>query len=98
QRAAGGILLGDVHLQFVYPALDGYVSITFLFGEMIGPFTRRLMEWVCEEGHCDALMRDWDWDGFGLRPAMAPAEAALELEAAKAAITKLTSSKTKAEL
>ena len=50
-----------MHLQFVYPALDGYVSITLLFGEMIGPFTYRLMEWVHEEGHCDAAMRDWDW-------------------------------------
>ena len=39
QRTAGGILAGPIHLQFVYPALDGYVSITLLFGTMIGPFT-----------------------------------------------------------
>ncbi len=97
ERTAGGILLGDVHLQFVYPALDGYVSITLLFGNMIGPFTRRLMEWVHAEGHCDAAMRDWDWNAFGLRLATDPAGAA-ELEAAKAAITKLTRTRTKAEL
>ncbi len=97
QRTAGGILFGGAHLQFVYPTLDGYVSITLLFGEMIGPYTRRLMEWVHEEGHCDAAMRDWDWEGFGLRLATVP-EGAAELEAAKAAITKLTSSKTKTEL
>ena len=88
-RAAGGILYGPVHLQFVYPALDGYVSITFLFGDTIGPYTRRLMEWVCEEGHCDTSMRDWDWVQFGLRLATVP-EAASELECAKEAVTKLT--------
>lgn len=97
QRTAGGLLFGGLHLQFVYPTLDGYVSITFLFGEMVGPFSRRLMEWVHEEGHCDAAMRDWDWNGFGLRLATDPAGAG-ELEEAKAAITRLTSSKTKAEL
>ncbi len=96
-RTAGGILYGPLHLQFVYPALDGYVSITFLFGDTIGPYTRRLMEWVHEEGHCDAAMRDWDWAAFGLRMVTSE-EAPGELEAAKAAITGLTSSKTKAEL
>ena len=52
QRTSGGILTGPIHLQFVYPAADGYVSITLLFGSMIGPYTRRLMEWVCEDGSC----------------------------------------------
>ena len=42
-------------------------------------------------------MRDWDWPAFGLRLATT-AEGAAELEAAKAAITALTSSHTKAEL
>ena len=90
QRTSGGILAGPIHLQFVYPALDGYVSITLLFGTMIGPFTARLMQWVHDEGHCDAEMRDWDWPAFGLRLATDP-EGAGELEAAKAAITALTS-------
>jgi crotonobetainyl-CoA:carnitine CoA-transferase CaiB-like acyl-CoA transferase len=96
-RTAGGLLYGPVHLQFVYPALDGYVSITFLFGDTIGPYTRRLMKWVCEEGHCKEAMRDWDWDGFGLR-IITTEEGPAELEAAKEAITRFTSSKTKAEL
>jgi crotonobetainyl-CoA:carnitine CoA-transferase CaiB-like acyl-CoA transferase len=97
QRTSGGILTGPVHLQFVYPALDGFVSITLLFGTMIGPFSRRLMQWVHEEGCCDAAMRDWDWNAFGLRLANDPAGAG-ELEAVKAAITELTSRRTKAEL
>jgi crotonobetainyl-CoA:carnitine CoA-transferase CaiB-like acyl-CoA transferase len=97
-RTAGGILYGDIHLQFVYPAKDGYVSITYLFGEMIGPYTQRLMDWACEEGHCEPAMRDWDWVAFGMRLATDPIAAAAELERAKAAVTKLTSTKTKAEL
>ena len=97
QRTSGGILAGPVHLQFVYPAADGYVSITLLFGSMIGPFTRRLMEWVCDEGHCTADMRDWDWNAFGLRLATAE-EGPAELEAVKAAVTAMTSRHTKAEL
>jgi crotonobetainyl-CoA:carnitine CoA-transferase CaiB-like acyl-CoA transferase len=97
QRTSGGILVGPIHLQFVYPASDGHVSITLLFGSMIGPFTRRLMHWVCEEGHCDESMRDWDWEGFGLRLATHE-EGAAELEMVKAAITAMTSRYTKAHL
>jgi crotonobetainyl-CoA:carnitine CoA-transferase CaiB-like acyl-CoA transferase len=96
-RTSGGILAGPVHLQFVYPASDGYVSITLLFGTMIGPFSRRLMEWVHEEGACSAEMLAWDWDAFGLRLATSE-EGAGELEEVKAAITAMTSSHTKAEL
>ena len=97
RRTAGGILVGDLHLQFVYPASDGFVSITLLFGTMIGPFSKRLMEWVHEEGHCDRAMLDWDWDAFGIRLVTTP-DGPDELEQVKAAITRLTSSKTKAEL
>ena len=97
QRTSGGILAGPVHLQFVYPASDGYVSITLLFGTMIGPFSRRLMEWVHEEGHCSTEMLAWDWEAFGLRLATTE-EGAAELEQVKAAITEMTSSHTKAEL
>jgi crotonobetainyl-CoA:carnitine CoA-transferase CaiB-like acyl-CoA transferase len=97
QRTSGGILAGPLHLQFVYPAADGYVSITLLFGSMIGPYTQRLMAWVHEEGHCSAAMRDWDYDAFGLRM-MTTEEGPGELEQIKAAITALTSRFTKAEL
>jgi crotonobetainyl-CoA:carnitine CoA-transferase CaiB-like acyl-CoA transferase len=97
QRTSGGILAGPLHLQFVYPAADGYVSITLLFGSMIGPYTRRLMAWVCEEGHCAEAMRDWDFDAFGLRM-MTTEEGPGELEQIKAAITAMTIRFTKAEL
>ena len=29
------------------------------------PARSRLMEWVCEEGHCDEAIRDQDWINFG---------------------------------
>lgn len=96
-RASGGILLLNYHLQFVYPTLDGSVSITLLFGDTIGRFTARLMDWVFEEGHCDEAMRDADWIEFGLKLFTDPG-AAEELEAAKAAITSFTSTRSKAEL
>ena len=33
--------LGPLSVRFVFPASDGHVSITFLFGPAVGPFTRR---------------------------------------------------------
>ena len=68
-----------------------------LFGSMIGPFSKRLMEWVHDEGHCDAAMAAWDYDAFGIRLMTTP-EGPGELEQLKAAITAMTSTKTKAEL
>jgi crotonobetainyl-CoA:carnitine CoA-transferase CaiB-like acyl-CoA transferase len=97
QRTSGGILAGPLHLQFVYPASDGHVSITLLFGSMIGPFSRRLMEWVHEEGHCSAEMLAWDWEAFGLRMVTTD-DGPQELEDVKAAITAMTRTHTKAEL
>ena len=52
---------GGIPLKFVNPAKDGYVSVTFLFGTAIGPFSRRLMEVMCEEGFVDEATRDKDW-------------------------------------
>lgn len=61
QRLAGGVRVGPFRVQLVWPALDGYVAILFLFGPAIGPFTRRFMEWIYEEGGCDDATRDKDW-------------------------------------
>ena len=57
-RTAGGAVIGPVRLRLVYPAADGYVSITHVFGMPIGQNTGYLMQWVCEEGFCDDAMRD----------------------------------------
>src|SRR5262245_41154888 len=58
RRMAGGIKHGKLNARFVYPARDGFVAITFLFGSAIGPFARRIMEYVHDEGFCDAATRD----------------------------------------
>ena len=63
-RVAGGARAGAWTFRFVYPAKDGYVSITFVFGSSIGRFTRRLMEWIHDEGFCDAATRDKDWIAY----------------------------------
>ena len=63
-RVAGGLNLGPAVLRLVYPAKDGFVAITLLFGTAVGPFTNRLMQYVYEEGACDEEMRDEDWVAF----------------------------------
>ncbi len=96
-RFGGGVRLADYRIRFVYPAADGHVAVTFLFGDMIGRYTQRLMAWVHEEGHCSVEIRDLDYIRFfeliygGQLPPTA-------LDEAAEAITRLTSSRTKAEL
>ncbi len=97
RRSGTGPRLPPVSLRFSYPAADGWVTVTHVFGSSIGPFTRRLMEWVYEEGFCDEAMRDKDWIEYAdlLGSGVEPLE---EFERVKDAIAALTSSKTKAEL
>jgi crotonobetainyl-CoA:carnitine CoA-transferase CaiB-like acyl-CoA transferase len=97
QRLAGGVKMGPVNVRLVWPAKDGYVSMAFLFGSAIGPFTRRLMEWVYEEGGCDAATRDIDWVAFGSIFFGDPAAIA-EYERLVHILENFSKSKTKAEL
>ena len=64
KRVTGGILFGGLPLPLVWPAVDGHVSLLFLFGNSFGPFSRRLMEWLYDEGCCDEVTRDKDWIGY----------------------------------
>ena len=97
QRIAGGIKAGDLRIRLTYPAKDGNVSITHLYGATIGPPTRRLMEYVFDEGFCDAATRDKDWIEYGLLLATGQ-EPIEEFERVKACVAACTASKTKAEL
>ncbi|MDH3644765.1 MAG: CoA transferase, partial [Gammaproteobacteria bacterium] len=97
QRIAGGVKVGDLRIQLTYPAKDGHVSITHVFGATIGPATRRLMEYVCDEGFCDTTTRDKDWIGYGLLLATGE-EPVAEFERVKQCVAACTASKTKAEL
>ncbi len=97
-RGAGGATVGKMKLRFVYPSADGgYVSITHVFGGVVGPVTARLMEWVHEAGFCDEAMRDKDWVAY---PVLVDEglESLEGWEEVKAAVEAFTRSMTKAEL
>ncbi|WP_419554392.1 CoA transferase [Candidatus Poriferisodalis sp.] len=96
-RLPGAVNLGGFLIPWVYECADGYVTVTFLFGPMIAPFTTRLLTWVCEEGYCDAELRDKDWVDFGMaifegRESMDTFDHAIKC------LTAFAASKTKAEL
>ena len=96
-RTAGGIVMGDIRIRLTYPAQDGHVSITHIFGATAGPATRRLMEYVYDEGFCDAATRDKDWIEYGLQLATG-AEPIAEFERVKQCVADCTASKPKEEL
>ncbi|HAX06099.1 MAG TPA: hypothetical protein DCX77_10520 [Acidimicrobiaceae bacterium] len=96
-RSGGGATVGPIDLRFVYPAKDGFVSITHVFGGAIGPVTARLMDWVLEEGFVTPEIANLDWLDFAtlLESGQVSVE---EWEEAKESVANCTSSKTKAEL
>ncbi len=97
ERMAGGLRVGPYELRLVYPAQDGHVSITYLFGDTIGPYTQRLMSWVHDEGFCSAELRDLDYVAFFEFLYTGKLELSLLTEATDA-VARLTATKTKAEL
>jgi crotonobetainyl-CoA:carnitine CoA-transferase CaiB-like acyl-CoA transferase len=97
QRVGGGLRLGHTRLRFVYPCRDGHVNVTFLFGAAIGPATRRLFEWIYEEGCCDEATRDKDWIAYGLH-LLTGKEPPAELARCIDCIERFTLRHTKAEL
>jgi len=96
QRMAGGVKIGRLQVRLVWPAKDGHVAITFLFGTAFAHFTRRLINWVHEEGLCDQATRDTDWVTFGGR--LFSGTALEEYEKLKLILENFTKTKTKAEL
>jgi len=97
QRLAGGIRVGALAVRLVWPAQDGYVGILYLFGPAIGPFTRRLMEWIHAEGGCDEATRDKDWLAY-TELLVSGQEPLAEYECVKLVVEAFTHTKTKAEL
>jgi len=96
-RFAGGAQLGLMSLRFLYPAADGYVSITHVFGAAGGIQTTRLMQWVHEAGFCDEATRDKDWIHYAelVDRGEEPVE---EWDRVKQVVADFTGSRTKAEL
>ncbi|MGI8926949.1 MAG: CaiB/BaiF CoA transferase family protein [Tepidiformaceae bacterium] len=97
QRIAGGVQLGPLRLRFVYPCKDGHCSVTFLFGTVIGPFTRRLMEWMHAEGFADEATRDKDWIAYAAQ-LLSGEEPLSELERCTQLLASFVATKTKQEL
>jgi crotonobetainyl-CoA:carnitine CoA-transferase CaiB-like acyl-CoA transferase len=97
-RMAGGLKIGPLHIRLLWPTKDnGYVAITYLFGTAFGHFTKRLMDWIYEEGLCDDATHDMDWVGFG-GALFAGGEAIATFERLKLIVEDFTKTKTKAEL
>lgn len=97
RRSGGGLRVGPLTVRFVYPAVDGHVSITHVFGGAIGHGTVRLMARICADGYCDEAMRDKDWVGYG--GLLVTGEQTMEdFAQAKAAVAAWTASKTKEQL
>ncbi len=96
-RISGGIRLGPFRVPLVWPAKDGHVSLTFLFGSALGPFSRKLMEHLCQQGFCDEATRDKDWIGY-LELLLNGKEPPEEWERVTRVLADFTSSHTKAEL
>lgn len=96
-RLAGGVKAGPFSLRLLYPAKDGHVSIAFLFGSAIGPFTKKLMHYIFEEGGCDEATRDKDWIAY-TELLMTGREPFSEYDRAKLVIEAFTKGRTKAAL
>ena len=81
----------------MWPCADGHASVTVLFGTALGPYTRRLMEWIHEEGFCDEETLNKDWLNYAdlLFSGTEPVE---EYERVKQCVTDFCMSKTKEEL
>jgi crotonobetainyl-CoA:carnitine CoA-transferase CaiB-like acyl-CoA transferase len=96
-RSAGGLIYGGVTLRLLYPAKDGFVSVTFLFGATIGAGTRRLMQVIFERGFCDAATCNKDWIRYAdlLTSGVEPVA---EFERVKRIVERFTLSMTKSEL
>jgi benzylsuccinate CoA-transferase BbsE subunit len=97
RRAAGGVKSGPMTAQLLWPAKDGWISCTFLFGTALGVFTVKLMRYLAEQGWCDEETGHKDWIGFGAALASG-AEPMSEYHRACGILSEFTSSHTKAEL
>ncbi len=91
-RNGSHVRIGPVASTFDFPAKDGHITMTLLFGAAVGPFTGRFVQWMAEEGACDPAWGEIDFTTYN------PDDDVEHFEALKAAMGAFTSSKTKAEL
>ena len=63
-RTSGGVALGPFLVRLRARCADGFVSPSIVFGEAIGPFSRRLFERMYSEGACTEADVETDWIDF----------------------------------
>ena len=97
RRAGGGANTGTTTVKLVWACADGHVSLTLLFGAALGPFARRLFDWMLEEGACTEADRDTDWINLGMQIHTGEVPVA-EWERLKDVVARFLLTRTKAEL
>ena len=98
RRMAGGAKMGPLEIRLLWPAKDGHVSIAYLFGSAFAHFTKRLMDWIYEEGFCDKEVQQMDWVDMGGGLFGGDPKTLEDYERLKLIVEDFTKTKTKAEL
>ena len=98
RRMAGGAKMGPLAIRLLWPAKDGHVSIAYLFGSAFAHFTKRLMDWIYEEGFCDKEVQQMDWVQMGGPLFGGDPKTIEDYERLKQIVEDFTKTKTKAEL
>jgi len=98
RRMAGGAKMGPLEIRLLWPAKDGHVSIAYLFGSAFAHFTKRLMDWIYEEGFCDEEVQQMDWVDMGGGLFGGDPKTIEDYERLKLIVEDFTKTKTKAEL
>jgi crotonobetainyl-CoA:carnitine CoA-transferase CaiB-like acyl-CoA transferase len=97
RRMAGGVKMGPIRIPLLWNAKDGQISLVFLFGTALGPFTKRFVDYLYEAGACDEAMHHTDWIAYGdlLLTGKEPMEG---YERMKGVVAKFIATKTKVEI
>jgi crotonobetainyl-CoA:carnitine CoA-transferase CaiB-like acyl-CoA transferase len=97
RRNGVGLALGGVRYRIIFPARDGWVSISMFFGATFGDYSRRLIELLCADSLLDPAVLDRNYTTFGveLRGGSRPAS---ELDELNTALEAWTRRRTRAEL
>ena len=98
RRMAGGAKMGPLEIRLLWPAKDGHVSIAYLFGSAFAHFTKRLMDWIYEEGFCDKDVQQMDWVEMGGLLFGGDPKTLEDYERLKLIVEDFTRTKTKEEL
>ena len=98
RRMAGGAKMGPLEIRLLWPAKDGHVSIAYLFGSAFAHFTKRLMDWIYEEGFCDKEVQQMDWVDMGGGLFGGDPKTLEDYERLKLIVEDFTKTKTKKEL